>query len=307
MLQQILADMYIDPDVLEALNEEQKKILFLKMRQEQVRRWKEREEKERLEGKTDPKPKPKKANCKKVSWLLGRDGDVHVCVIGETDEFKSSKLILSELREKNGTNISNTNRTQTQPLKGTLANTTHQATENQPPNTQPGIQLLLKKPEEESETTLCTEDGLGDQKQVTDSNSKDDLKHPKQNLDSGSTEEELKNQDSYSPDDSETNMNSEAVYKPHFRSRDSSLLTDKLNQLNLHRNAKQQLSIKRAPHPQEKTDKGVANEKVINSQYGGRVAQLMKNFNRPSTKTVSPCAKPPIPSKPAHLKTTVSG
>lgn len=50
MLQQILNDMYVDPDVLDGLNDDQKKTLFLKMRQEQVKRWKEREEKLEMEG-----------------------------------------------------------------------------------------------------------------------------------------------------------------------------------------------------------------------------------------------------------------
>uniref|UniRef100_A0A1A8IWH2 SH2 domain containing 4B n=2 Tax=Nothobranchius kuhntae TaxID=321403 RepID=A0A1A8IWH2_NOTKU len=91
MLAKILKDMWVDPEVLEALNEEQKQILFLKMRQEQVRRWKEREEKETREG--GDSYRPRKVYRKRVTWLLGRDGDVSVSIIGEEDELRSCKLL----------------------------------------------------------------------------------------------------------------------------------------------------------------------------------------------------------------------
>ncbi|XP_055791249.1 mucin-2-like isoform X2 [Salvelinus fontinalis] len=167
MLQQILKDMYIDPDVLEALNEDQKKTLFLKMREEQVRRWTEREEKE-----ADHRPKSKTANSKKVSWLLGRDGDVAVMTIGELDELKTSKLICTGPEERrappslqNNTVYGHPSTTsrgftyshQTTSLKSNLVNRpasdpVRTRREDLPPKTQSGIQLNLKENSEEVRT-----------------------------------------------------------------------------------------------------------------------------------------------------------
>lgn len=95
MLAKILEDMWVDPDVLEALSEEQKRVLFVKMREEQVRRWRlrEEEEEEDLRRAQSYCRGDKKVKSKQVSWLLGRDGDVSVIVIGETDEFRGCKLL----------------------------------------------------------------------------------------------------------------------------------------------------------------------------------------------------------------------
>ncbi|XP_007112711.1 SH2 domain-containing protein 4A [Physeter macrocephalus] len=83
MLKQILSEMYIDPDLLAELSEEQKQILFFKMREEQVRRWKEREAAMEKQESLPVKPRPKKDNSKSVHWKLGADEEVWVWVMGE--------------------------------------------------------------------------------------------------------------------------------------------------------------------------------------------------------------------------------
>uniref|UniRef100_G1KVZ9 SH2 domain containing 4A n=1 Tax=Anolis carolinensis TaxID=28377 RepID=G1KVZ9_ANOCA len=92
MLKQILADMYVDPELLAELSEEQKQILFFKMRQEQIRRWKERED-----AATVPKPARKAGRGKSVQWKLGSDGDIWVWVMGEHSLDKPYDVLCSEI------------------------------------------------------------------------------------------------------------------------------------------------------------------------------------------------------------------
>ncbi|KFW75689.1 SH2 domain-containing protein 4A [Manacus vitellinus] len=96
MLKQILSDMYIDPDLLAELSEEQKQILFFKMRQEQIRRWEEREA--AVDKAPAKKPLPRKANGKSVTWKLGADNDVWVWVMGEHPSDKPYAAICEEIQ-----------------------------------------------------------------------------------------------------------------------------------------------------------------------------------------------------------------
>ncbi|OWK00244.1 hypothetical protein Celaphus_00019389 [Cervus elaphus hippelaphus] len=97
MLKQILSEMYIDPDLLAELNEEQKQILFFKMREEQIRRWKEREAAMEKQESLPVKPRPKKDNSKSVHWKLGADKEVWVWVMGEHHLDKPYDVICDEI------------------------------------------------------------------------------------------------------------------------------------------------------------------------------------------------------------------
>ncbi|XP_040826274.1 SH2 domain-containing protein 4B isoform X3 [Ochotona curzoniae] len=101
MLQQILHDMYIDPELLAELSDVQKHILFYKMRQEQLRRWREREAAEALaQAKGSRPPRIKRgeaASGKHIQWLLGADGEVWVWIMGEGPGDKPYEDISEEL------------------------------------------------------------------------------------------------------------------------------------------------------------------------------------------------------------------
>ncbi|XP_035826050.1 SH2 domain-containing protein 4B isoform X2 [Aplysia californica] len=99
MLQQILEKMYIDPELLAELSEDQKQMLFVKMREEQVKRWHQFEAKMEEEDKKKNK-KPAKSGKKQVNFLKGRDGCEWVWIMGEHPNDKSIEQILEEEAQK---------------------------------------------------------------------------------------------------------------------------------------------------------------------------------------------------------------
>lgn len=97
MLQQILQTMNVDPDLLSELSDEQKAILFVKIREEQVRRYNDFEKK----NQDDRIPRKPKKGRKNVDFLLGKNGKEWVWVMGEHKNDKSiEEMIELEIQER---------------------------------------------------------------------------------------------------------------------------------------------------------------------------------------------------------------
>ncbi|XP_059942018.1 SH2 domain-containing protein 4A isoform X2 [Mesoplodon densirostris] len=142
MLKQILSEMYIDPDLLAELSEEQKQILFFKMREEQVRRWKEREAAMEKQESLPVKPRPKKDNGKSVHWKLGADEEVWVWVMGEHHLDKPYDALCDEIlaqraRLKAGQEVRELRKTQSREFTSTLKPKSHSSDVRAPGDREP--------------------------------------------------------------------------------------------------------------------------------------------------------------------------
>lgn len=334
MLQQILKEMYIDPDVLNALNDDQKKTLFLKMRQEQIRRWKEREEKlEREERSNESKrPKARKANSKNVTWMPGRDGDVAVIVIGEVDEL-TSKFICSGEKKTSNPQHNSHHKTILKGRKNTEPD--RRERENLPPKTQPGISLNLKGKSEETTPSLPLPVSVSEHSPATEAE-KTELKS------ASATEEKSLPQPSIC---SRPPMRTSPVnVRPASANVEPGYINTRPGLTNL------RLAATSSPSSAVKTDSGMTSptksglhsreplkaqesqgsknvgasetfRKAPSEEAGtsgnppicagrGRVAQLMKTFSVDTTtspaQSPSRGIKPPLPNKPSHLRVTTT-
>lgn len=84
MLAQILHDLHVPKELLDGLSEDHKQLLFCKMREEQVRRYHERENEEDTRAAKNRLVNKKKKK-KQVTFRLGADGKEWCWVVGESD------------------------------------------------------------------------------------------------------------------------------------------------------------------------------------------------------------------------------
>ncbi|CAD5125579.1 DgyrCDS13782 [Dimorphilus gyrociliatus] len=97
MLAKIIKDMYIDPELLAELDDDQKQILFRCMREEQIRRWelKDKEHDDYLANQAK-EAKQSTKDKKVVNFLKGDDGNDWVWVMGE----HKNDLTIEEILER---------------------------------------------------------------------------------------------------------------------------------------------------------------------------------------------------------------
>uniref|UniRef100_A0A914YHW4 SH2 domain-containing protein n=1 Tax=Panagrolaimus superbus TaxID=310955 RepID=A0A914YHW4_9BILA len=102
LLREILDKMYVEPELLEQLDEDQKQTLYIKMREEQIRRWKMHEEEAERESTR------LKKNKRSIQWLTGRDGEVWVWVMGDHVNDRTIEEIIEDEAKRRAREIAET-------------------------------------------------------------------------------------------------------------------------------------------------------------------------------------------------------
>ncbi|CAI5449692.1 unnamed protein product [Caenorhabditis angaria] len=91
ILSEILSTGHVDQELLDALDDEQKQLLFCQMRAEQVRKWELSELEFERSGQA-----VKDMTKRRVKWRVGIDGEVWVWVMGAHEKDKTIEEILDE-------------------------------------------------------------------------------------------------------------------------------------------------------------------------------------------------------------------
>lgn len=88
ILSEILTTGHVDEELLAALDDDQKQLLFCQMRSEQVRKWEAAEADFEKTG-----PMNRKQKKKGLRWLTGVDGEVWVWVMGDHEKVSFLKML----------------------------------------------------------------------------------------------------------------------------------------------------------------------------------------------------------------------